>query len=197
MTATDVALRWGYHLSDLDQLTRTAVNAARSRAADYHDRHATARTAIAEALYAATTPPTRRDLVAAGATAIDRAVQDDLRHKGYRWHNANSGAGSAPRFAVYWWDLSTPTPSPEPAVVERIAVAQVLAMLTDRQREALIALAATDDHSAAAASLGLPMGTYSTRLGAARRAARQWWHQGETPARPTQTDRRRRRERAA
>lgn len=183
MTAVDCPLPYGYALSDVHGMAHAAVKLAGRYASDYTDRLDAAYGAIVIALYEAPHWPQRHDLVRTGAAAISRMVEADLRHRGYRDRNAFNGGGSAPRFAAYWWGANT-TPSPEERVVNRVAAAQVLALLSPTQLSAVAALAVTGDHAEAVTMLDVPRGTYVARLGRARRIVLTWWHEGETPRKP-------------
>ncbi|HEU4422108.1 MAG TPA: hypothetical protein VFR67_06155 [Pilimelia sp.] len=183
MHAADLPLKHGYTLGAVDHLAKAAVNMAGQYASDYLDRLDAAYGAIVVHLYEAPHWPTRYALLQAGATAVNRMVEADLRTRGYRRANGYSGAMSAPGFVTYWWGQSGPTPSPENAVVERIAIDQIRKRLTPTQMSAVAALALTGDHVAAAELLGVPPGTYATRLRQARITALSLWHEGETPVR--------------
>jgi DNA-directed RNA polymerase specialized sigma24 family protein len=178
-------LRHGYTLTDLHQLARLAVHTAGAMAGDWHDRYDTAWSAIVEHLYTTVTPPARYDLVRAGQLGIYAVVDGDRQHHGYyrrKSDGAQHGPCSSPAFQTYWVDWITSTVSdPAQGIVERLALPAVLATLTDRQRQALLALAAHDSYPAAAAALGVRQGTFSCYIADARRRIDVVWHQGETP----------------
>lgn len=176
-------LRFGYTLTDLDKLTTAAVIADRSMAMPTSERRDIAWSAIAEALYATDEPPTRHDLVRAGWQAIYKYVRDSYRHHGYRDREAASGNGSAPMFAMYWLDRQV-TPSHERAIVERHALGPILASLTDTQRAAVFAVAATGgDKALAAERLDMDEKAFAYQLRQARQRCMALWLEGETPAR--------------
>lgn len=183
MKTADVELPHGYTLGQVDHLAKAAVNMAGVYASDYLDRLDAAYGAIVIALYEAPHWPTRYDLIRTGANAVSRLVESDLRTRGYRRGNGYNGAGSAPGFAVYWWDHSAAVPSPEDRIVDRIAAGQVLAPLTPVLLSAIAALAAAGDHLAATELLGVPRSTFADRLHRARVAVLRRWHEGETPCR--------------
>lgn len=172
-------LRYGYNLADLEKATRLALWRVVGGHLDYRTRYDLAWSAITEALYSAAEPPTPADLVAAGQAAIARHVRIDMRHRGVQF-----GGRTGPRFATYWMGLSSRTPSPEDRVVDAVALWQIWPHLTNRQREALLALAAHEDYRAAAAALGVAPGTYKVLIGTARRRFLALWHEGEAPSRP-------------
>lgn len=191
--ARDVALRWGYTLVDLNEITRMSVHTIGPMGMDWQDRYDTAYSAVAEHLFAAIGPPSRPDLVRAGQLAIYDVVNGHLRHHGYykaKTLRASAGHGSSPAFCRYWADWFRATPSCEQALVERLALYQILKALTPRQSEALAALGALDNYRAAAEALGLRPDNFRALIGRARGAFRQLWHEGEAPSKAWGTDRR-------
>lgn len=179
-------LRFGYNLADLEQLARMALTRAHGGTLDYQTRYDVAWSATAEALYAAEQPPTPADLIAAAQDAVAKHVRHEMRHHGRDHHNIGE---IMPRFAAYWM---TPPGSPgfEDTVVDRIALWQIWPHLTDRQRQVLLALAATGDYQRAAEALDANPGTFRVNLAEGRRRFLTSWHQDETPSRMWGTDRR-------
>lgn len=178
MTAVDCQLPHGYTLSDLHDIARHAVATDWSHhAADYLDRYDIARSATAEALYAATEAPARRDLLHAARYALHTDAQDDLRHRGISHHTYDTALN-----AVRYWTLSQVVHSHEDQVVDRQALAQIWPHLPAVDREALAALAACDTYQAAADALGLRYHTYHRRVRLARARFLRLWHDGETPS---------------
>lgn len=176
----------GYTLHDIQHLTRLALHLDRwYKAGDMEERHDAVWFAIVEALLAADTPPSRSDLLRAGTEASDALVRDEMRTHGRCTLNIGQ---SMPRFHAYW--NPTNTPSPEPRIVDREALAQIWPQLQPRQRQALEALAATGDYDKAAAALGVSKGTFTVLISAGRRRFYSWWHEHETPSRQWRTDRR-------
>jgi len=174
-------VRHGYTLRDLDQMTRAAVIADRSMASDIQDRKDTAWSAIAEHLCASEESPTRQELIQIGWQAIYREARTTYRSHGRpdeAW--GSDHYASAPRFAQYWAERQI-VPSPEGRIVERLAVAQVIAPLGAVYRDALIALAVTDNYMKAADLLGINYPAFTERLRVARRRVLGLWHEGETP----------------
>lgn len=178
----------GYTLAAITDLARRVVSNNQSwwPAGDRSDQHDTAWHGIAEHLCAAAETPSRRDLLEAGRLALAREVRDSQRHHGTRHDGTNNGAA----FARYWGWHSFPAPSPEGPVTDRIALAQILAALTARQREAVTALAVLEDYAEAAAALGIRPQTFRSLLGRARKDYLALWHEGEQPSGPWRTDRR-------
>jgi DNA-directed RNA polymerase specialized sigma24 family protein len=159
---------------------------------DADDVHEAAWFGVVEHLYTASERPAAYELVRAGQRAVNDAAHDDRHTYGYfkyKTIGSSAGLGSMPAFAKFW---TNPAPGgPENAVVERTALRQVLVTLTDRQREALEALAVCGDYRTAAAALDIADNTFQTLIGRARNAFLAWWHEGETPRRYGTYNRRR------
>lgn len=184
----DIEVKHGYTLRDLDQMTHAAMIADRSMAMDYTDRRDIAWSAIAEALWQAPHWPKRSTLIQAGWQAIYRAVREEYRQHGYADRDRYSGYATAPRFMQFWFP--TVVRSHEDRIVERIAVHQVLAVLTPTYRDAVVALAAHDDYRRAAEGLNLQDSAFRQRMTTARRRVLAAWFEGETPQKIRTTDRR-------
>lgn len=178
----------GYSLDDLDELARRVVrnNLAWWPAGDRADQYDTAWMGIAEYLCSAESAPSARELLEAGVLALHREVRGQIRHRGARRDGTNTGAA----FDRYWSWCSAPLASPEAAVTERLALAQIWPALTARQRDCLTALAATGDYLGSASALGIMPQTYRSLIGRARREFLKLWHEGEIPSRPWRQDRR-------
>lgn len=182
MTAPEHVNLWhGYDLATLDRLARRAAAiAVGSRILDPGDRYETAWYGIVETIAEAETPPTVRAVVDAGLSAIDRAAEEHRQTWGMG-RTIGNGLGGRPRFQQYW-ELGRVTPSPEDAVVDRLALRQIWPRLALRHQRALYALAIHGgDHHAAAASLGQTLNSFRTYLKEGRRAYRALWHEHETP----------------
>jgi hypothetical protein len=96
-----------------------------------------------------------------------------------------------PQFARYWWGGSGHRGTdPAPGIVDRLALAAIWPKLTASQREALAALAATDDYRDAAVVLGLARPAFNARVATARHRFLALWHEGETPSRQYRPDKR-------
>lgn len=187
MPSTDAELAHGYTLSQVHNIAKAAVNMAGQYASDYLDRFDTAYGAIVITLYESPNWPTRYQLMQAGALAVNRMVAEVMHLRGYRDNNAYNGAGSSPRFVVYW-DALRITPSHETRVVEHVAVEQILPRLTPREAQAITALAATGDYQAGADLLGMGYDQFCGAVARARRRAFALWHEGETPCRRWRKD---------
>lgn len=184
-------LRHGYTLDDLRRLAGGVVKHAWSQLGDQVERLEVVWSAIAEALYASESTPTRRELFQAGMDAMGRYDADDRHHHGVAWSATQryTGFGSSPGFQTYWC-LARTAPSPEDGVVERTALAQIWPRLSEGQRRALLALAAFDDYAAAAKALGIKYQSFHTLVRTARLRFLALWHEGETPSRIWGRDRR-------
>lgn len=190
MIPADLEVKHGYTLRDLDQMTRAAVIADRSMAADIDTRKDTAWSAIAEHLCAAEDPPARQELIRVGWQAIYREVRTAYRQRGRpdnAWEDYEPVV--TPRFALYWADSGI-APSHEHRIVEGLAARQILEILTPIYRDAIVALALFDDYRLAAEALGIKQKAFEQRISVARRRLLARWFEGETPRQVRSTDRR-------
>lgn len=190
-----VELRHGYTLADLHAIARLAVHVAGYGASDWRERYDTAYSAIAEGLYAAEHWIARPTLVQAGQLAIYEVTATHRRHHGYykaKTFGADHGAASSPAFLAYWWNTcgAIPTPSCEGRVVERMSLNQIMPMLSEGQRDAILALAAHGTYQAAAEAMGMSQVAFKSQISRARRRFLAWWHEGEEPSKPWGCDRR-------
>jgi hypothetical protein len=178
----------GYTITDIGNFARSVVSNNRNwwPAGDRSDQYDAAWHGIAEHLCESPVEPSRLDLLEAGRRALATDVRDTMRHHGARTDGTNNGAG----FARYWSWAAFSFPSPENGAVEREAFRQIFATLTERQREAVTALAVHGDYLLAARALGIRPQTFRGLLGRARKDFLALWHEGETPSRPWGTDRR-------
>lgn len=174
-------LRYGYTLDVIERLTNIAVNMAWPRAMDYRDRYDAAWYAIVEVLYTAEESPSARDLKLAGANAVNRLAQDHARTRGLDGKNPDAGYEGMRGFRRYWLLDTLPTSSPENAVVDRLAVAQIWPLLSPTHQDVLLAMAVHADHVSAAEALGKTYATFTSHLRNARHSFRQLWHEHETP----------------
>ncbi|MFI8942689.1 hypothetical protein [Streptomyces syringium] len=185
---TTVPLWHSYALRDIDAISRFVIVIDRwSNAMDTTDRQDAVRFAITEHLITSGTAPTRQDLVRIGRAAADRHVAAEMRYHGYDPRHLDRGQGGMANFQRYWQGTGH-TPWDE-QLVERLALTQVWPRLTLAQQQALMALALTGDHRAAADHLGLPLPAFSGRLRKARRRVLALWHEHETPRRPARDKR--------
>lgn len=177
-------IRHGYNLADLDRLARIAVARARTRGGDYRGRYEAAWSAVAEALCVAGESPSSADLIAIGWRAVADFARAEAHHDGIdpeTW-------GRLRGFERYW--EARRSPSPERKVVETTALWQIWPHLTERQRQALGALAAVDDYELAASAMAVEVATFRVMISTARRRFLTLWHEGEQPSRPWRVGRR-------
>lgn len=179
---TTTNLWHGYTLTDIDQLARTVIVIDRwSNAMDTRDRYDAVRFAIIEHLITTEEAPTRQQLITLGRSAADEYVAAEMHHHGYDRRNIAAGQRALAGFLRYW---QTTCRAPwDERLVERLALTQIWPQLPEHQQQAVMALALTGDHAAAAASLGVPLPTFSARLRKARLTVAAWWHEHETPPR--------------
>lgn len=177
----------GYTMGELGKIARAACTYDRSMASDATTRYDVAWSAIAEALCAATEPPSWHELFTIGWQAIYAEVREMRHMYGQRVKDGTNAVASSPRFRQYW---TVPPARPEDGMTERLAVAQVLAVLRPVERDAVVALAVHDDYQAAADALGITYAALVSRLGAARRRFRGHWYAPETAPPTKGTDRR-------
>lgn len=177
-------LRHGYRIDDA---RRRALMAANSRYAartlPHHERVDAAWYGIVEHLYAATQCPSPTGLCDVGVKAVNDASRRADHHAGVDRVNRRP----MPKFVLFWAPRTVH--SHEDAVVERLALRQVLALVSAEQRDALVALAVFGDRDAAATALGLGQGGLDSRLRRARQVIYAAWFEGQTPA-PRRRDRR-------
>lgn len=182
-------IRHGYTLADIDRLARVL---ATTRSASWCDRTDVADLcwhAIVTVLYEADQRLEPGWLLAAARQHVHRYVRDERREHGIPRDDPWALQGTARHWTRYWNTWPTSTPSPEPQVVERLALAQVWSTLPQIDRDALAALAVHGDYRAAADALGLGYGAFCQRIRTARWRFLHRWHEHETP-RPWGSDQR-------
>ena len=182
MDPTQTPLWHGYTYRDIDLAARTVSTSSWWRGdIDATERYAAARFAITEYLIGAVEQPAASELHRVGRGAAARSAQDDMHSHGYDTRHTEHGPGALPGFQRYWhagtgslWDER---------IVERVALHQIWPHLSLVQQQAVMALALTEDHQAAADQLGIPLSRFSSRLRDARRIVLALWHEHETPRR--------------
>ncbi|MFC8447597.1 helix-turn-helix domain-containing protein [Kitasatospora sp. NPDC057223] len=178
----------GYSHNDIDRLARQVVSMDPYRTdmgVATSDRYDAVVFAIVEHLATAEHRPSHKELLRAGDRGAHAHVRMECRAHGRQ--RTSLGGGQIAGFQRYWQSTGR-TPMDE-RVVERLALTQIWPTLTLAQQQAVMALALTDDHAAAAAQLGMSMSSYSARLRNARLRAAALWHEGETPRRPARDKR--------
>lgn len=177
---TTTGLRFGYTFHDLQKIAEYAAYDCRwAGSIPWAERVETALSALAERLYAAEEPPSDKELRNTAWNALSTRVRRELRHHGF--DHANGGLRQG--FARYW-NGARLSGSPEDAIVDRLALAQIWAKLHPTLRAALQALAdCDDDYGRAADKLGITRAVLATRVSRARAAFLSWWHEHEEPSR--------------
>lgn len=183
MTIADEPVLHGYTMGDIDRIARTAVvnrySGGRRSSTDADELFEAAWGAIVELLCSSETAPAGQDLYVAGVRGVTAVRGEINRHRGVDLRDPWSGTYAARGFLRYWIDPWPGSPV-EDAVVDRLAVLQVMAGLNLRERDHLLLLALHDGDVAAAASMSGCV-SYRALVTAARHAAQALWHDGETP----------------
>jgi hypothetical protein len=186
-TVTQIEVRHGYTMQDLHAMAKQAVRADRSLASDMDTRYNAAWSAIALALCEAEDVPDRHDLVTIGWQAIYREVKEMRGIFGFKDRDGTTEVASAPRYVQYWYVRPE---RPDEAIAERAAVHQIMAVIPELYRDAVVALAVHDDYQIAAESIGVTYTTFTMRMTVARRQFRKHWFAPETAPPIKGTDRR-------
>ena len=181
----DAAVAHGYTWRDLHHLTRLTFRLDRWHVPPDDERYDAVLFAVAERLLSATSQPTRGHLLDVARNASDAHVRDEMRAHGRSTRHVGE---SRPRYCAYW--NAPHAQSPEAAVVDQFAAAQIWPLLQPRQRQALTALAETGDYAQAATALGVPQASFNVLISTARRRFYTWWHEHEAPSRQWRADRR-------
>lgn len=182
MLIADQPVRHGYTMGDIDRIARAAAVNTRSGRRDSRDAdelYEAAWGAIVELLCTTETALAGRDLYWAGVRGVDVVRREISRHRGVDRRDPWAGTYVAEGFLRYWIDRWPGSPV-EDAVVDRLAVQQVVAALNPRERDHLVLLAL---HGGDVAAAGAVSGrrSYAALVTAARHAAQALWHDGETP----------------
>lgn len=183
-------LRYGYTLRDVQDIALYAARTSYGRSSSLEERLRAAWSGVVEYLYAADYWPSRDKLADAGRREVTRDQRAEWHHYGKSMHRPYEYSRTMSAFQRYWCLMEKPYPAPDGAVVERLAVAQILPLMSPRERDVLLALAAYDTHQQAAAALGMNRGAFSSSLSYARRRFLALWHEGESPSRIWRIDRR-------
>lgn len=170
-------VRHGYTVANIARIAHTTVrSAARRGAHDLDELRATAMCALIGELAAHDCDPGLSVLMRAAEYAIAHAHYDDWSNRGFNPNTRELQKGF-PRY----WRPGAGTPADE-AVAERVAVGQILGALTERQRETVAALAASDgDPKVAALILRITPNSVACNLRNVRRAFLALWFEHETP----------------
>jgi DNA-directed RNA polymerase specialized sigma24 family protein len=173
-------LPYGRTLADVEHAAQMAARYTVVDSISYADRYDEAWSAIVEDLYGSDHPPADSALIQAGRRGIFEMLRAHQQNHGYDQRAESPAVHASRAFHRFW--LTAPTPSPENRIVEREALAQILPMLSPRQRQVVFAFAAFESVPQAAQSLGLGHDTFVTALNYARARFRLWWHEGEKPS---------------
>lgn len=170
----------GYTMGHVDRLAnRVARDVWVSRLIDESEKREAAWFAMIEMLYEEAERPTPGQLIWAGKVGVFRSHESALRHHGLakRYDFAPS-----PRFSAYWMHHAGHTGDDfTEKIAERLALPQVLAVLTPKQYEAIVALAVHRKQTIAAEALGLEIKTFQRRIQVARKRLKEVWFGPETP----------------
>lgn len=177
--AETATLVHGFSMARIDRLTRRALRMyGRGHILGWEDRYEAAWFAIVEHLYISTDPPEESRLLQIGCFAVQQEIADLSHHHGFSRSIGAEGAN----FTKYWTSKARLSEDDFTAgLIERMALPQVLAALTDAQYEAISALAAFGTHKAAAAALGIHVETFGIRIRDARAQVAALWIAPETP----------------
>ncbi|MBB3041161.1 hypothetical protein [Nocardioides soli] len=184
MTATvaeTATLAWGYTMADVDRLARFTARIRNTSLVGFDERYETAWLAIIERLYDGPEMPTSEDLIQVGKGAIRDEVNALLHHRGIN----NYTYQDTPNSWKYWSVISAADEDFTGRLVERLALPQVLALLTPGEYEAIAALAANGTQAAAAAAVGIKPSAFTARIARARQRIIEAWFEHETPRKST------------
>lgn len=168
----------GYTLADIDKMAHYAAKVARGvQILDAVEAREEAWFAIVEELYSSRETPTRWTVLQAGVRAVSNLSSTQLRH-----HGRGRDDEDRPRFTAYWTYVgSSQRTDWTESIVERMSLPQILSVLTAKQYETIIALAAYGSTVLAAEALGVQRKTYSAVLVRARALMLAAWFEHETP----------------
>lgn len=176
-------LRHGYTMADIGRMARMAAASDRALSTDAAAKFDVAWSAIAEHLCKAADPPAWQDLVRVGWQAI-YAELAQMRHT---FSLVRHEPKHMPNAVKFWF---LPPGDAEDEHVERLAVGQILAVMSEKDREALAALAVHGNYQLAADSLGVHYRAFVQRISLARRVFRRHWFAPDAAPAIRGTDRR-------
>lgn len=166
-------------MADLERMAHAAVNIhpSRIRSISRVDKWETAWHEIVVLLYASPEPPSWGECVGAAGRAIARERDEWEHHHGW----SRKSGEPTPAFRKFWATVTEDRDDFTAAVVEGLALPQVLATLTNKQYEAVVTLSVHRTQQEAALAIGVSPHTFGRHLRAAREKFLTLWLEGETP----------------
>jgi hypothetical protein len=182
-------------MADVQRAAEIAAHKTSYMLLDHEERMDTAWHGVVEYLYACgcgigmcnrPAGVTFYDLLFAGMRAVSNAADDLARHHGRK---GVDGDHYTPRFTQYWLpprkDKYRDADGFSEHLCERLALRDVLGLLTGGQYEALVTLAAYDNAGVEAAeALGSNYKTFMNQVLNARKRIKEAWFEDETPPAP-------------
>ena len=165
-------------VGQIDNASRTAALHCWSQLLPMDERFQVAWQAIAEAAASNDERLRYNAMIQIGKEAID----DEARAWGR--HHGRSNARSFQAFWLDRYELDAANTQFEDRLVDKVALAQVMAVLPSRMSTALIALSISGDLAGAAQLLGQHYDTVTRNVRDARRAIYAMWFEGDTPPSP-------------
>ena len=181
LVAQTATLAWGYTMADIENMAWYVTRIRSTNLVDPEEAIAVAWHGIVECLYTAVEPPARYDLIDAGQAALRAERNARVQHYGLGTGKYRENA-HGPRFATYWRTHHDVGDDFTDRVAERLALPTVLAVLSPKEYEAISTMAAFDnDAEAAAAALGMKLGSFRDNLYRGRKRILAVWFEHETP----------------
>lgn len=171
----------GYTVTDISSLVGVVVlNYARRGSRDLDEKRAVATLAVVEELHRHESDPGASALLRAAEYAVQFETRSAMSDRGYNTNPWKYDREYQVGFPAYW--IPGAVTALEDKVVERMATTQVMATLSERQKQTLQTLAECGgDPKAAAALLGIRPNSVSGNLLNARAAFLALWFEHETP----------------
>lgn len=160
-------------VDEIDAAARCASKRCWSQMLPMDERYLLAWEAIAQTVTEIEKRLRFREMVQVGIDAIDLESRDWLRHNGR--NNTRS-------FVIFWIDWLKRPSVFEDEICNRLALAQILEVMPDRMRRALMALVIAEDLQGAADHLGQHYDTVARNVRDARAFIySMWWGDEATP----------------
>lgn len=185
IVAETATLAHGFTMAEIEKLTFRAFHlSSRFFIPDASERWEAAWFGIVEHLYSSEERPWPHELLEAGAAAAQAAARERGRHHGLRGEDR-----IGVNFEKYWVSVAGRRDDFTDKVAERLALPQVLGVLTDLEYEAISSLAMCDSLTEASAALGVEYKTLYRRVSMARKKIIAAWFSPETtPVRGSRKD---------